>query len=134
MRSFLFLTFIGLALTFFSFQKKPKFNLKESIKRGEDVYLMNCLSCHMQNGEGLEGVYPPVAKSDYMMSDKARSIREVLYGIKGKITVNQKDYNGEMNGSMLSDQEVSDVLNYARNSWGNKGEAVTPEEVKAERK
>ena len=35
---------------------------------------------------------------------------------------------------MLSDQEVSDVLNYVRNSFGNKGGAVTPEEVKASRK
>jgi len=33
----------------------------------------------------------------------------------------------------LNDQEVSDVLNYIRNSWGNKGEAVRPEEVKAAR-
>jgi nitrite reductase (NO-forming) len=31
----------------------------------------------------------------------------------------------------LTDQEVSDVLNYVRNSFGNKGDAVKPEEVKA---
>jgi mono/diheme cytochrome c family protein len=43
-------------------------------------------------------------------------------------------YNGEMQGFDLSNEEVSDVLNYVRNSWGNKGEAVKPEEVKAARK
>jgi mono/diheme cytochrome c family protein len=40
----------------------------------------------------------------------------------------------EMTAFDLSDPEVSDVLNYIRNSWGNKGEAVTPEEVTAARK
>jgi nitrite reductase (NO-forming) len=36
--------------------------------------------------------------------------------------------------NFLTDQEVSDVLNYIRNSWGNEGEAVTQEEVSAARK
>ena len=39
----------------------------------------------------------------------------------------------EMTAFDLSDQEVSDVLNYIRNSWGNNGEAVMPEEVSAAR-
>lgn len=34
----------------------------------------------------------------------------------------------------LTDQQASDVLNYIRNSFGNKGSAITPEEVKAARK
>jgi nitrite reductase (NO-forming) len=38
-----------------------------------------------------------------------------------------------MTGFDLTDQEVSDVLNYVRNSFGNKGDAVKPEEVKAAR-
>ena len=39
-----------------------------------------------------------------------------------------------MTGFNLTDQEVSDLSNYIRNSFGNKGEAVMPEEVKAARK
>ncbi|MGO3550789.1 c-type cytochrome, partial [Pseudomonas helleri] len=31
----------------------------------------------------------------------------------------------------LSDQEVADVVNFIRTSWGNKGAEVKPEEVKA---
>jgi nitrite reductase (NO-forming) len=50
------------------------------------------------------------------------------------MTVNGKVYNGEMPAFDLSDQEVSDVLNFIRNSWGNKGEAITPEAVNAARK
>ena len=112
-----------------------KFDLKASITRGKDVYTAQCLSCHLEQGEGIENVYPPLAKSDYMMADKKRSINEVLHGLTGPIKVNGVTYDGVMTGfEMLSDQEVSDVMNYVRNSFGNKGAAVTPEEVKASRK
>ncbi len=112
-----------------------KFDLKESITRGKDVYTAQCMSCHLEQGEGIENVYPPLAKSDYLMADKKRSINEVLHGLTGPIKVKGVAYDGVMTGfEMLSDQEVSDVLNYVRNSFGNKGGAVTPEEVKASRK
>ena len=34
----------------------------------------------------------------------------------------------------LTDDQVADVLNYVRNSWGNKMPAITPPQVKALRK
>jgi nitrite reductase (NO-forming) len=112
-----------------------KFDLKASITRGKDVYTAQCMSCHLEQGEGIESVYPPLAKSDYLMADKKRSINEVLHGLTGPIKVKGVAYDGVMTGyEMLSDEEVSDVLNYIRNSFGNKGAAVTPEEVKASRK
>lgn len=112
-----------------------KFDLKASIARGKDVYTAQCMSCHLEQGEGIENVYPPVAKSDYLMADKKRSINELLHGLNGPIKVNGVAYDGVMTGfEMLSDQEISDVLNYIRNSFGNKGAAVTPEEVKSSRK
>ena len=121
--------------TLFSFQEKAKFDLKASITRGKEVYSAQCISCHMEQGEGLEGVYPPLAKSDYLKADKNRSIDQTLHGLTGEIKVNGVVYNGEMTGfEHLSDQEISDVLNYVRNSWGNKGDAVKPEDVKAKRK
>lgn len=114
--------------------KSQDFDLKKSIVRGQDIYSMQCLSCHMDNGEGLEGVYPPLAKSDYLMADKARSIREILHGVSGEIMVNGKTYNGFMTGFDLTDEQVADVLNYIRNTWGNSGEVVTPGEVANVRK
>jgi len=126
--------FVCLGITFLSFQEKPKLNLKESIERGKDIYITNCLTCHLDQGEGIEDVYPPLAKADYLMADKKRSIQQVLYGAKGEMKVNGKIYSTEMVGIDLSDQQASDVLNYIRNSFGNKGSAVTPEEVKVSRK
>jgi mono/diheme cytochrome c family protein len=119
----------------FSFQGKPKFDLKASIVRGQEVYTAQCISCHMEQGEGIENVYPPLAKADYLKGDKNKLINQVLHGISGEMKVNDIMYNGEMTAfEHLSDQEVSDVMNYIRNSWGNKGEAIKPEDVKAQRK
>lgn len=125
---------IALAITLVSFQKKPAFDLKASMTRGQEVYTTNCVSCHMERGEGMEGVFPPLAKSNYLMADKKRSIVQIIKGVSGPIKVNGVEYNGEMAAIDLSDQEISDVLNYVRNSFGNKGVAVTPDEVKAARK
>lgn len=118
---------------FFSFIQQT-FDLKASMERGKELYVTNCQSCHMEEGQGLEGVYPPLAKSDYFMADKKRSIKQTLYGVTGEITVNGAVYNTEMTGYDFSDQEASDILNFMRNSWGNKGEPILPADVKAERK
>lgn len=134
MKNRIFIILIGTGIFFFSFQKKPSFDLKASITRGQEVYGIYCISCHMEKGEGLEGVYPPLAKSDYMMADKKRSIVQILKGVNGPMKVNGVTYEGEMAALQLSDQEVSDVLNYVRNSFGNKGTIILPEEVKTLRK
>ena len=125
---------IALAFIFASFNQKQKFPLKASISRGQEIYIAQCQSCHMENGEGIEDVYPPLAKSDYLMEDKERSIRQVIDGLSGEIKVNGKIYDGFMSGFDLTDEQVSDVLNFIRNSWDNKGSAVTPDEVAAARK
>jgi mono/diheme cytochrome c family protein len=134
MRVFSLLIFMVFLFCLFSFQKSSPFDLKSSVTRGQDVYVTYCSSCHMEKGEGLEGVYPPLAKSDYLMADKKRSIVQILKGVKGPMKVNKISYDAEMQGFDLNDQEVSDVLNYVRNSFGNKGAAVTPDEVKLAKK
>lgn len=130
----LLLTLLLSGISFISQAQKSKFDLKASIARGQEVYIAQCMSCHMENGEGIEDVYPPLAKSDYLMADKTRSIQNVIHGLSGEIVVNGKTYNMEMTAFDLSDEQVSDVLNYIRNAWGNKGKPVTPQEVAAARK
>ena|SRR5580765_5133023 len=108
-------------------------DLDESIKRGKEVYIMYCQSCHMENGEGVEGMNPPVAKTDYV-KDVQKNINIILNGQSGEITVNGKKYNAMMNPlNYLDDKQIADVLNYIRNSWSNKYPAVTEAQVKAGR-
>lgn len=122
------------AILLFSFQQESKFDLNASITRGKQVYSTYCMSCHQEQGEGIEDLFPPLAKADYLMADKERSILQVLKGATGEMIVNGKKYNTEMIGFDLSAEETSDVLNYIRNSFGNKGEAITPEQVNALKK
>ncbi|MBG9375183.1 cytochrome c [Panacibacter sp. DH6] len=135
MKAIMFISAICLACTvLFSSFRQQTFDLKASIERGKDVYSAYCQACHMDEGQGVEGAFPPLAKSDYLMADKKRSVEQVIYGVKGEMKVNGVIYNGEMPESDLRDEQVSDVLNYIRNSFGNKGAAVTPADVKALRK
>jgi nitrite reductase (NO-forming) len=104
--------------------------LEASMARGRATYQGTCSTCHMAEGQGLAGVFPPLAKSDYLMADKERSIHAVLAGLTGEITVNGQKYNNVMPAwSHLTDREIANVLTYARNSFGNEGEPVTPDEV-----
>ncbi len=101
---------------------------------GEDVYKKTCQTCHQANGEGMPATFPPLAKSDFL-SDKSKTIRQVLNGSSGEITVNGQKFNGTMppQGSTLSDNDIAAVLTYVYSSWGNTAATVTAEEVKAER-
>ena len=100
-------------------QEKP---LKQSILDGEEIYQDFCLQCHLDNGKGVENTFPPLAKSDYLQNNIEASIRGIKYGLRGGITVNGKTYNGVMVNQGLYEEEVSDVMNYILNSWGNRAE------------
>jgi nitrite reductase (NO-forming) len=101
------------------------------IAKGKGVFMQTCFVCHQLNGEGIPAQIPPLAKADYLMADKERSIRIVLQGNSGEIEVNGKKYNGVMTPlNYLSDDEVANVLTYVRNSFGNSGEEVKAHEVR----
>lgn len=103
-----------------------------SIARGKSVYMDFCITCHMGNGEGVAKVFPPLAKSDYLIKKREESIRSVKYGQKGEITVNGIKYNGMMPSPGLSSEEIADVMNYIYNSWGNTTKKlVTASEVES---
>jgi len=120
-------------LSLASFQPEP---LIASKQRGKKVYELNCQTCHGEDGTGVPSVFPPLAKADYLMQNRSRAIRQILYGARGIMVVNGQSYTGEMPAqNALSDTEIADVLNYVRNSWGNRDATmVVPTEVKAQRR
>ena len=107
--------------------------LRQQMDRGRLLYVQNCLVCHQVSGQGVSGVYPPLAKADFLMEQKERSIRALCEGLSGEITVNGQKYDGIMPVMLLDDTQVADVLTYARNSWGNSSAPITPDEVKTVR-
>jgi mono/diheme cytochrome c family protein len=80
----------------------------------------------------MEGTYPPLAKSDYLLANKTRAIMQVLNGSSHEIMVNDKKYAGMMPPqSNLKNDEVAAVLTYVTHNFGNNGFNVTEADVKA---
>lgn len=100
---------------------------------GKKVYNKYCKACHQSNGEGVPGVFPPLTPNGYI-ADKKQIIAIVLNGMSGKADVNGTSYNGVMAAhSHLTNKELADVISYVRSSFGNKHDAVTPDEIEAAR-
>ncbi|MDA0814834.1 MAG: hypothetical protein O3C21_20845, partial [Verrucomicrobia bacterium] len=76
---------------------------------GQIVFDNRCLNCHQPDGEGLPGIYPPIAKSDWVTGDTNRLIEIIIRGAQGPITVNGHLFNNIMPPSGLADQKIADV-------------------------
>ena len=96
---------------------------------GAAIYNKTCVTCHQANGEGLPNTFPPLAKSDYI-SNREKTILQVLKGSTGEIVVNGKTFNSVMPAQQLSDEEIASVLTYVYGNFGNGGGTITPAEVK----
>ncbi len=114
---------LGIMMASFSFKDQDT-TLKKSMEAGKNTYNAVCMACHMNSGQGIPSVFPPLAKSDYLMEDVDRSIENLINGLSGEIEVNGAKYNQVMPASGLDDQDIADVLNYVMNSWGNKAEST----------
>jgi len=107
---------------------------EQRISAGSVLYNGTCSVCHQQNGEGLAGVFPPLANSDYLMADTRRAIEVVLNGLTGPVTVNGSDFNSVMPPmSQLNDDEIANILTFALNSWGNEDGVISSDDVAAVR-
>jgi mono/diheme cytochrome c family protein len=105
---------------------------KAIMDRGKQVYLEQCLACHQADANGVQGMNPPLIKTKQILGDKTALVKIVLNGMTGDLEVNGDTYHNVMAPHPdLTDQQISDVLTYVRNSFGNKAKAITPAEVKA---
>lgn len=97
-------------------------DLATRMHRGEATYRGVCAACHQRGGEGLAGVFPPLAGSEYMNRSDEELATIVLAGLSGPITVNGQRYDGVMPGfPNLTDHEVADVLTYVKRTFGRGG-------------
>lgn len=107
----------------------PK-NIEEMMAQGEKIYKTKCIICHMPDGKGVTGTFPPLANADYLLEDKVRAVEQVLNGSNEKMVVNGVEYHTPMPPQVDTREEAVAVINYVLNSFGNEGGYVTLEEVK----
>ncbi len=104
------------------------------VSPGQAIYEALCLNCHQASGQGLTGVYPPLAKSEWVAGDPQALIKLTIHGLAGPTKVLGKDYGlVPMPPMGLDDQQLADVLTYVRSAFGNQAPAVKVEDVKAVR-
>ncbi len=83
---------------------------------GAKLYVDNCMACHQSKGRGIPGVFPPLAGNGVIVAPSPNDIiKVVLAGIPAR--------NGYIAmppfAARLTDQQIADIANYVRTSWGN---------------
>lgn len=103
---------------------------------GKQVYTAACQACHQAEGQGLPGVFPPLAGAEWVTGDPDVLTKIVLHGVTGSMTVSGTTYNGAMPefGTQFSDTDVAAVLTFIRSEWGNDSPAIDASMVEAVRK
>ncbi|MEY4940575.1 MAG: hypothetical protein RIQ93_2310 [Verrucomicrobiota bacterium] len=101
---------------------------------GKTLFTTVCATCHQVDGRGLDGLAPPLLDSEWVLGIPERTIRIVLNGVRGPITVAGRMHTGDMPAfKIFDDDQVASVLTYVRRAWGHTAGPVAPATVKAVR-
>lgn len=101
-----------------------EWTMDELMEKGKAVYAANCTSCHMAEGQGIDGLFPALAGSPIATGPAGEHVSRVLDG---------KNLMPAFKGQ-LNDVDLAAVITYERNSWDNStGDMVQPSDVKAAR-
>ncbi|MDP4198637.1 MAG: copper-containing nitrite reductase [Bacteroidota bacterium] len=104
--------------------------MAERMQIGEQIFTTNCAACHQLTGQGLPGVFPPLAGSDFLKNRPDKGVNIVMHGLQEPITVRGMQFNGVMPIWSFNEDQVASVLTYVRNSWGNNFGPVSLSEVR----
>jgi mono/diheme cytochrome c family protein len=89
---------------------------------GEQAYLTHCAFCHLPSGQGQKGAIPALAGNPTV---NAAGPENVIRVVLGGLRASHGYAPMPAVGAGMSDQEVADVANYVRQSWGNQAPATS---------
>lgn len=98
---------------------------------GRSKYEQVCINCHMADGRGTPGVFPPLTAGSLATSDVVDlPIGIVLHGMRGPIDIGGETIESVMQPwGLLPDRDIAAILTYVRQSWGNSASPVSTEQV-----
>ncbi len=98
---------------------------------GAKVYYQSCIHCHSADGSGQSTYIPPLAGNPAVMDPAPSSLINVTLNGSLRVVSHGQPEPYDMPGYrlLLDKQEVADVITFIRNSWGNKGSAISVAEV-----
>lgn len=96
--------------------------------RGGLGYLQFCADCHRSDGGGVKDVFPSLQGNRSLLADNPSTLVHImLTGWTTPVTQSHSRALTMPAFAQLSDQEIADILNFARRNWGRK----TASEIKA---
>jgi mono/diheme cytochrome c family protein len=87
---------------------------------GSLIYQGHCQNCHGAHGEGLNELIPPLTDSVFIKENLHQLSCLVKNGLKGKLKISNKIFEGQMPAVDLAPIEIAQALTYVTNSFGNK--------------
>lgn len=104
--------------------------------KGAKLFRQICAACHGINGEGMEGVAPPLEHSEYVSESAEKLALVMLHGLRGPVHVNGKKY--ELNQAMpgilanesLTNKDIADIISYVTNSFSDTPKGISSEKIK----
>ncbi len=102
-------------------------------ERGAEIYQQKCQLCHQAEGQGVPNVFPPLAGSEWLVSEREKVARALCEGLQGATRVKGADYDGAMPAQILDDADAAAVLNFVGRSWRNDAPIFTEKEIAAAR-
>ncbi len=94
------------------------------LSRGGLGYVQFCATCHRSDGNGVQGLFPPLAGNPTLQSHEPASLIHImLTGWRAARTHAQPKAMSMPAFAALSDGEIAEILNFARTSWGGRQQA-----------
>ncbi len=129
---FAFAFLLVLSITIVSCQNEQSVEFNRYYSLGSVVYQTHCQNCHGKNGEGLQGLIPPLTDSVYLKNNENQLACSIKYGLKGQLSIAGRSFEGEMPANDLAPVDLAQVLTYVTNSFGNKAGIVDLTQVQAD--
>lgn len=112
-------------ISFFSCNEKNKY------VQGKRIYDAVCANCHMEDGQGLGSMFPPIANSDYLKKNWEELPCIIKKGMHQEIIVNGIKFNEEMPAhKKMKDAELANLINYIQSTWYEHPKTISIKTIK----
>ncbi|MEO9891781.1 c-type cytochrome [Aurantibacter sp.] len=103
---------------------------------GYKIFRNYCATCHGVDGEGIDGLAPPLKNSEYVTESSKKLALIILHGLAGPIHVNGKLY--ELNNTMpglannrdFTDKDIRNIISYMNNAFPSTSKRIKVEDIK----
>ena len=91
--------------------------LHTPFKQGKRLYQIHCSNCHMDEGQGLAMLYPPLQGTG-LLARASQLPCIIQYGMNDTITINGASFDTPMKGvGDLTHAEIANICNYILHQW-----------------